>query len=408
MDKVIDFAFSVQGFNHIKEHKVCQDASLCFSDASMDIIAVADGHGSNDYPRTDRGARFAVAAAISSTRRFVETLFAESIDISDDSNQRLQQLSKSILSEWYSKVEEDLIEHPFAAEELEKVSEKYKARYSSGQKLQKAYGTTLIMACVTSRFWFGLQIGDGKCMVLDSKCNAQEPIPWDDSCQSNITTSICDSDAVNEFRFYFSKEMPFAIFMGSDGIDDSYPSQEEYHSLYRSIALLFGENCEVKARQEIQEYLPSLSRKGSGDDVTVAGILFSEVFQERTQELLKAINNHSKAAGEYNRKAKDVKLASERLEYVLTAINRAKAAYDAALDKEKDARDEIEKTKMAYEKAEQNLKVTGEILSEAQSAFFNTQKKDEVAMPSPDFSDNKVSSSVDSVINQTPSLTLES
>lgn len=408
MEKVIDFAFSAQGYNHIKEQKVCQDASLCYSNDVMDIIAVADGHGSDDYPRTDRGSKFAVEAAVASTRRFVEVLLADGIDISADSNQRLEQLAKSILAEWHSSVESDLQGSPFSETELAKVSEKYKERYLSGRMPEKAYGTTLIMACLTRQFWFGIQIGDGKCVALNANCESSEPIPWDDSCQANITTSICDSDAISEFRYYYSRELPLAVFMGSDGIDDSYPSPEDYHSLYRSMVLLFDENCEAKGKEELQDYLPSLSRKGSGDDVSVAGILSPDVFHEKTVKLLKAINIHSKAVGEHGRKANEAKIASERLDYVLSAIKRAKMAYDSALEKEKGVREEIERSQIALEEAEQRLKESEEALAEAKTAFSAKTEPSEVSMPSLEFSDNDTSSCGDLSGIPQPSLTFDS
>ena len=51
------------GYNHIKAGKVCEDASGWYSDEKMKICVIADGHGSDNYPRTNRGAGFAVAAA---------------------------------------------------------------------------------------------------------------------------------------------------------------------------------------------------------------------------------------------------------------------------------------------------------------------------------------------------------
>ena len=68
MAEYYQFAHSVQGYNHIKANKVCQDASgeCHFEDVS--IIAVADGHGSDNYIRTDRGSRFAVSAALTAIK----------------------------------------------------------------------------------------------------------------------------------------------------------------------------------------------------------------------------------------------------------------------------------------------------------------------------------------------------
>ncbi len=398
MEKVIDFAISVQGYNHIKVGKVCQDASSCYSDESMAIIAIADGHGSSDYPRTDKGAKFAVDSAIICTRLLIETLIKDNIDVSQDANNTLEQLAKSILSKWYSFIEEDAKIHPFLEDELNGVSDKYKEKYLKTQTPEKAYGTTLIVTCVTKDFWFGLQIGDGKCVVLESTCEMQEPIPWDDSCQANVTTSICDSDALNEFRYYFSKQIPLAVFLGSDGIDDSYSSVEEYHSLYRTIILLFDENGKKEGKEELENYLPQLSRKGSGDDLSIAGIFLPEVFQENTILLIEAINNHVKAIHELQEKNNNVKMATERLEYILTALNRAKSAYDSALSKEKKARDDIDKAKIELKEAEDNLKKAEESLSEAKNPKSESNQNEISASSSSIVDDIKINDVVDNDI----------
>lgn len=72
MAEYYQFAHSVQGYNHIKANKVCQDASgeCHFEDVS--IIAVADGHGSDNYIRTDRGSKFAVSAALTAIKAYLK------------------------------------------------------------------------------------------------------------------------------------------------------------------------------------------------------------------------------------------------------------------------------------------------------------------------------------------------
>ena len=74
MNTTYDFAFSEQGYNHIKADKVCQDSSGHYSDDLMAVVVVADGHGSDNYPRTDRGSSFAVEATITAIREFVKTV----------------------------------------------------------------------------------------------------------------------------------------------------------------------------------------------------------------------------------------------------------------------------------------------------------------------------------------------
>lgn len=304
------FSFSATetGYNHIKAEpsKVCEDASGNYDDELMNICVVADGHGSDNYPRTDRGSKYAVQAAIEQIKEFVNSTYnpfpkdldrnkKESVELiskilSDNYTEvhPLKGLSQSILTRWYELVGDDFQKNPFTENELKNVSDKYKSKYLSEQDqlFEKAYGCTLIAYVVTDSFSFGLQIGDGKCIVIDASGEFTEPIPWDENCQLNVTTSICDADAGDEFRFYSSSEKPAAVFAGSDGIDDSYASEEEVYALYRSMLKIFIEYGDEVGKSEIKEYLPVLTKKGSGDDVSVALI----INPEKVQGLLEVFN----------------------------------------------------------------------------------------------------------------------
>lgn len=277
MAEYYQFARSTQGYNHIKANKVCQDASGSRNFEDVNIIAVADGHGSDNYIRTDRGSAFAVSAALSAIEAFVRNARESSLPSIPDSETDLVQVAKNILAQWYARVENDMASHPFQTEEMEKVSDKYKQRYASGKYNAKAYGTTLIAICTTREGWFGIHIGDGKCVELCTDGSICEPIPWDDACEQNITTSICDSNAIDEFRYVVQKEAPAAIFIGSDGVDDSYPSELELHELYRSIFMIFAEHGGEIGSSEVRDYLPKITRRGSGDDVSIACLIRSDL-----------------------------------------------------------------------------------------------------------------------------------
>lgn len=296
-DKIFSFSATETGYNHIKAEpsKVCEDASGFYDDDQMHICVIADGHGSDNYPRTYRGSQFAVDAAIEQIKAFVGKIYhpnPENPEISEkESNELidnllhakinethlLQYLSKNILMKWRELVEKDVEANPFQESEMVNVSEKYKKRYMpediSERRAEKAYGCTLIAYVVTEKFSFGMQIGDGKCVVIDQDGTVSEPIPWDENCQMNITTSICDSDASDEFRFFVTEEIPSAVFCGSDGIDDSYVNVEEMYALYRSILKIFVEHGIEVGKSEIKEYLPVLTKRGSGDDVSIALIM---------------------------------------------------------------------------------------------------------------------------------------
>lgn len=278
---ILAFSATAVGYNHIKVNKICEDASDWYSDDKMSICVVADGHGSDNYPRTDRGSRFAVDAAIKCIIDFVNVAESDEVLNDEKNNYRLMlQLSASILKNWHYAIEKDYENNPFTEMELEKVSERYKKRFLATdikeQKIEKAYGCTLIAYVVTAKYSFGLQIGDGKCVYVNRNGDFSEPIPWDEDCQMNVTTSICDDNAIEEFRFAISEQRPIAVFCGTDGIDDSYATSEELYALYRSILKIFIEYGNEVGKKEIEEYLPVLTKRGSGDDVSIGLIVDSQ------------------------------------------------------------------------------------------------------------------------------------
>lgn len=125
-------------------------------------------------------------------------------------DKQLDWFMQSIVARWNFKVDENITAEPFTEAELEGVSDRARARYEKGEKQQSAYGATLIGIVVTKSFWFGVHIGDGKCVAFDREGSPSEPIPWDEQCFLNVTTSICDSNALAEFRHFFSREIPAA------------------------------------------------------------------------------------------------------------------------------------------------------------------------------------------------------
>lgn len=342
---IFSFSASETGYHHRKAEPVkgCEDASGFYDDDQMHICVVADGHGSDNYPRTDRGARFAVDAAIEQIKAFVHKIYnpnPENTEISEKESSELidkllhtkineihllRYLSKNILMKWREFVEKDVEENPFQESEMEHVSEKYKKRYMSEKicerRAEKAYGCTLIAYAVTEKFSFGMQIGDGKCVVIDRNGSISEPIPWDEDCQMNVTTSICDSNASDEFRFFVTEEKQAAVFCGSDGINDSYAAVEEMYALYRSILKIFVEHGIEVGKSEIKEYLPVLTKKGSGDDVSIALIIdikrvaeLTPVFTVQTElfnmENLLKEKQHTAAIQEEKEKALTAKLSA--------------------------------------------------------------------------------------------------
>jgi len=272
-------AFDVRsiGASHIKSGKSCQDYSFSSYGDKFAMAIVCDGHGGDKYVRSEIGSKRATDICSEA----IKSLFGKRINnqtaiakFQPNAEATLQQLASFIIFKWREAVETDFTSHPFTVEEFEHLSDKDKTSLSSPDGWVSAYGTTLIATVRTSEFWFGLHIGDGKCVVVSETDDYLQPIPWDDKCFLNATTSLCDEKALERFRVFFSTEkLPKAIFVASDGVDDTFGTDEALHGFYKSVMQLFKEKPFDEAKTELQSFLPGLSAKGSQDDISIAGII---------------------------------------------------------------------------------------------------------------------------------------
>jgi hypothetical protein len=275
------FAVSVQGERHKKHGQPCEDFALHYRDERYSFAIVSDGHGGDMYFRSGRGSRFACEAAAECFNTFTDQLFAgysrhgqfSPKDIYPAFDEILPGLCGSIHEAWRRRVLDDWKHDVPDFEALNLDPTVY------DENACIAYGCTLIAVAATKAFWFGLQIGDGKCVMLESVDGFSEPIPWDDACQFNITTSLCEKNAPELFRHFAGADLPEALFIGTDGVDNSFPLEEnekKIASMYRIILDNFkGEGFE-KGRRQLEDFLPVLTGRGSGDDVSIAGILFKQ------------------------------------------------------------------------------------------------------------------------------------
>ena len=125
-----------------------------------------------------------------------------------------------------------------------------------------------------------IHIDDGKCVAVNPEGKFVQPIPWDPKCFLNATTSICDSDALGSFRHFYSEKLPVAVFVGSDGVDDCFSNNDQLHNLYKTILYSFGTSPFQEAVDGLSEYLPRLSAKGSGDDVSISAMMDLDLLPE--------------------------------------------------------------------------------------------------------------------------------
>ena len=127
-------------------------------------------------------------------------------------------------------------------------------------------------------------------------------------CFLNATTSICDSDALNRFRSFFSEKLPVAVFVGSDGIDDCFSTEEQLNNLYKTVLYSFASSDFDSAVTDLSDYLTRLSAKGSGDDVSIAAVLDLDKIGE-----IDAVREFDKDK-EKARVEENARIAAEKLE----------------------------------------------------------------------------------------------
>ncbi len=272
------FNISVQGASHIKKNKECQDASASYFDDAAAIAIVCDGHGGSDYVRSATGSSLATDIAERNIKDFIASV--DKNELKRHSDALIAKLESSIIGNWNEAIYDHYKQNPFTEEEIAVLSGKAQKKYLQDGIIESAYGTTLIAVAVTHDYWFGIHIGDGKCVAISPDGRFLQPIPWDDKCFLNSTTSICDSSALENFRHFYSEKLPIAVFVGSDGVDDCFKNEQQLYSLYKTVLYSFSTSEFDSALSDLNDYLPRLSAKGSGDDVSIAAVLDMDLIGE--------------------------------------------------------------------------------------------------------------------------------
>jgi serine/threonine protein phosphatase PrpC len=269
-----------QGKSHIEKNIPCQDAADVYLDShgTFSIAVVADGHGGSKYFRSQTGSSLAVTVAMQSLREYHGTIARQKAAFFDrkknpEEKKReitcsLKQLERNIIYQWRNAVKDHLDKNPLTEREKE-ICKTGNIEYDDLENLPVLYGTTLLAALISSSFWLVLQIGDGLCVVLEND-GAKLPIKEDERLAFGRTTSLCDTEAIENFRENFGFNPIKGITVATDGVADSF-EPEKYLQFNQELYEKFI-NFSNTAKKDLREFLPELSERGSGDDVAIAGI----------------------------------------------------------------------------------------------------------------------------------------
>ncbi len=294
------FNYSCQGESHKADDKPCQDASRAeiISD-DFAVCVISDGHGGDRYFRSRVGSQILVDITFEKVHEFVggmsQTGLLKGIPFTQmgihrdhieepkaQIDQRFMQLFRAIKAEWMIRIFDHASNTPANEWEREHVKPSYLVQLESKEKLEKIYGATLMAYVRTPEFWFAFHLGDGKMIMFDKNGDGSEPVLWDSDCFLNVTSSICSSDAVERFRYSYQGDgvFPFAMFLGSDGIDDSFTDGEPLYDFYIGLLREIDKNGDEAVQNSLVESLPVLSAKGSRDDMSVAYCYEEEILDE--------------------------------------------------------------------------------------------------------------------------------
>ncbi len=277
------FSLTRIGERHLLKGTPCQDSSSSARIGGAVAICVSDGHGASDYFRSDKGSLFACEAFMEFASRAHGDCHIPDLSASDRKSSFFRSMDGFILSLWHEKINADLKSHPIEPEERARASAVMESDWISENNVSKAYGATLIGAVIAKGYCYGIQIGDGELICISEDGVCLRPVPEDNRCVGSITTSLCDNKAINEFRHFFSQLPMRAVFAATDGVDKSFgiDQTDQLDAFYGKIVSRFQNNGRDAATEELQQFLPNLSKKGSGDDISVSGAVRRLSFSQR-------------------------------------------------------------------------------------------------------------------------------
>ncbi len=322
------------GNMHIQKNLPCEDFSMSYADENMAVAVISDGHGDKNCFRSGEGARIACETSVSLCQKFYMTSESMMNEYGISAlGQVLTGLEAEIVHTWKKNVMQDYTDKPFTEEEIQTASEKMQEIYRSGKKIEKAYGCTLILAVVTKKYWFGLQIGDGKCVAAYDDGVFVEPVPKNEKCVANYSTSLCGENAELDFMHYYSEAVPRGVFVFSDGVEESFDRSGLYNCLY-SIDMWLERGREATL-ESINDLLPKISEGGSGDDVSIAAVLSKE------KTLLPPKKTPEQVEDLVNAYAANLEKCDEELDSAYNELDRLNEELKSAKEKTKQLEEEI-------------------------------------------------------------------
>jgi len=249
-------ACSVIGAAHQRQNKPCQDASLAVTlqsgSDSLQLMAVADGHGGSRYYLSHRGSALACAVAqqvlsdlltntpLAQAERWIERLGSD--------------LPARIQAQWLQAIEADWQQRPEAREQP----------FSA-----LSYGSTLGLALLAPRWWACAGIGDWDLAGVDEQGQAWLISEETEHSGSEATGSLCQEpdqqlwQSRAKLQLLEANNNLRALVLSTDGVRKSCATDADFLALCAGV-------MDLENSSELESGLAQITRDGSGDDVSLA------------------------------------------------------------------------------------------------------------------------------------------
>lgn len=297
---------TVIGASHVAAGTVCQDWSAVKCTDNYCLAIVADGHGSKKHFRSDIGSKAAVHAVCDTIERLCDNMQLFESAFMKNPEDVISKIEKKIILCWNDIVNNYHQAVPVKPEETEKLTEEEFAEI----KLESIYGSTLIAAFMTTHFCFGIQLGDGSMVLVNSDGSTVMPIEDDESCPANLTASLCNSNAHELFNhFYRIGDNPIAMLVSTDGLYTSFGSKQSFEE-YNHIIVSQLDNIE-RSEAMIENNLRKRTCHGSQDDISLS-LIFDVNTLQYMIDTLKLQVNENKYEAEKKAAAHKAQLAKHK------------------------------------------------------------------------------------------------
>lgn len=267
---------SIKGATHERNGLPLQDSKKIeeISDR-ITILSVADGHGSEKCPRSDRGSMMAVNAFCDVIKKYLlsygQTEEGMANLVTFLNREGDMRFAQDVCEEWQTRVRQSFNRNKVDSFIDENGKVDWKSVYS-------LYGTTLLGMLITDTFVFTFQIGDGDITMVteDDVSTLVEP----EKFLGTETHSLSKMDAWRKSvaslrRKDADSDMPYMYMLSTDGFANSYASDEDFKKTCRDYYDMIGQHGFEAVKGNLAKWLKETSELGCGDDVTVVMAYFA-------------------------------------------------------------------------------------------------------------------------------------